>query len=119
VQAVVYIPTKEAQQDLANVALGGNRPADLRIKAADALIRHLQKHGNLLGAMQVQFIGDQASNAEDLNIRSRFQAIEGILQATPQRTGQGLLNYQPGLAPTAPPKEDIKEQPKEKEDKKE
>jgi CheY-like chemotaxis protein len=119
VEAVVYIPTKEAQQDLANVALGGNRPAELRIKAADALIRHLQKHGNLLGAMQVQFISDQARNAEDLNLRSRFQAIEGILQATPQRTGQGLLNYQPGLAPSAAPKEDIREQPKEKEDKKE
>jgi CheY-like chemotaxis protein len=119
VEAVVYIPTKEAQQDLANVALAGNRPADLRIKAADALIRHLQKHGNLLGGMQVQFIRDQAKNAEDLNLRSRLQAIEGILQPAAQRTGQELLNYQPALAPSAPAKEDIKEQPKEKEDKKE
>jgi CheY-like chemotaxis protein len=119
VEAVVYISTKEAQQDLANVALASNRPADLRIKAADALIRHLQKHGNLLGEMQVQFIRDQAKNAEDLNLRSRLQAIEGILQPAAQRTGQELLNYQPALAPSGPAKEDIKEQPKEKEDKKE
>src|SRR5206468_10518775 len=58
IEATSRLPGRDAQSDLANVVLDGQRPADLRILAAENLVRHVQRFSPALSALQVQALLD-------------------------------------------------------------
>jgi hypothetical protein len=114
IDAVARLSTADSQQALANVALAGNRALPLRLKAADALVQHLQLYGSALGQAQVQTLLEQASKESNPDVQARFQLVEGILRPNAAQTGTRLQLYVPRLPPSQAIKEDLKEEPKEK-----
>ncbi len=122
IDALARISSKDAQLDLANLAVANERPVPIRIQAAAALVEHVQAFGRFVTAPQASSIAQSASATEDLGLKARLLAAEGVLRADSKGTGARLKVYVPkaGEAPKGevpPPKE--KEEPKEADDKKE
>jgi CheY-like chemotaxis protein len=113
VDAVSRLPGRDAQQDLAGVVLSGADP-DVRLQAADALIRHIQQRGMMLSDPQKMLVLDRAGTEQDAPVRNRLLALKGIMASSSRETGARLLGFTPS-APAAP-KEEPKEEPKEKKD---
>lgn len=101
--AVVRIPTAEAQQDLLNVALGG-RPEPLRLRAADATIRHIQSFGKLIPPNMIAAIPNAQAPSNEM--KSKLQVIHELLAGKPGDLGALMLRYPvatPQPAATSPP----------------
>jgi CheY-like chemotaxis protein/tetratricopeptide (TPR) repeat protein len=103
IEAASRLPVKEAQQDLANVVLGGPKP-ELRARAATALVRHLQQYGVVLTPMQVQQLRALAAAADTPpEVRTPLAAVVGGLNPTAVESSGRLIQFQPpAAAPAAP-----------------
>jgi CheY-like chemotaxis protein len=112
IDAVSRFPSKEAQQDIASVILGG-LPPEIRAQAADALIKHIQLRGKMISPPQQVLLLEKAKTEESPEVKARLLALKGILSPDPKDTGSLLLGYRP---PAAVPKVEPK---KEEEPKKE
>ncbi|HLW64450.1 MAG TPA: response regulator [Gemmataceae bacterium] len=136
IEAVGQLPGKDAQQDLANLVLDTARPANLRIKAAEQLVRHIQVHTSApLTDAQIQGLLRVNFDEKDAGVKSAVAVVVGAIprerilknlpdEATRQEWTRRLLNYKPNLAPPAaapapaapapapPPKEEKKDEPK-------
>jgi CheY-like chemotaxis protein len=116
IEALVRIPSREVQRDLANLAVASERPVPIRTQAAGALVEHIQSFGVFVTPQQADAIVQAAAATEDADLRSRLLAAQGILKSDAKGTGERLKGYLPksvagpGEAPM--PKE--KEEPKEK-----
>jgi hypothetical protein len=110
IDAVARLAGQEAQQDIANVVLGGMAP-EIRAQAADALIKHIQSRGPMVSDPQRMMLLEKATSEADPQVKNRLLALRGILQATAKDTGALLLGFTPGPAPEAKEK-DKKEEPK-------
>jgi len=119
VEAIVRLPSKDVQLDLANLTVAPERPVPIRTQAAKALIEHMQAFGRHVTVPQSDAIANSVGTTEDLELKSHLLAALGVLKTDAKGTGDRLKNYVPKPAP--PPKEDIppvKEEvppPKEKE----
>jgi hypothetical protein len=113
IDAVSRLPGKEVQQDIANVVLGPGTP-EVRVQAAEALIKHIQQRGRMISGPQQQLLLEKATSEENADVKARLLALKGILDANSRQTGTNLIGYQP--PPPAPPKEEPKEEPKKKDD---
>jgi CheY-like chemotaxis protein len=116
VDAVARLGSADAQQDLFRLALGGG-PLPLRLKAADATIRHIQTFGRLVPQATVANAEMQIRNEPDLDLRGKLLQIKGLLSPNPTEYLNGLKQYQPPLVPVkeaapAPPKQSDKEEKK-------
>ena len=110
IDAVGRLASREAQQDLANVVLGGMAP-EIRIKAIDALIHHIQLRGRMLSPPQLQLLLEKARTEEIPDVKARLLAVKGILNPDAKETGALLRAYVP--PPPTAPKEEGKEEKKE------
>ena len=108
IEAVVRLPGKDAQQDIASMILG-TLEAPVRAQAVDALIRHVQQRGLMVSDAQKTLLLDRVTTEADAGVRTRLLALRGILQPNSRETGGRLRDFVPG----AEPKEKI-EEPKEK-----
>jgi CheY-like chemotaxis protein len=123
VEALAHVPTAEAQQDLLKVALGTTRPAALRLKAAEAVIWHIQQYGRLITEALIGLVPRTAADEKDPDVKTRLEAIRTLLVGTPSDLSDRIKNFQPGLTgtpalktPPAGPKEPSPPAPKEKKD---
>jgi len=119
IDALVHIPSREAQLDLANLAVAPDRPIPLRTQAAAALVEHIQAYGKFVTGPQADAIANTAASVEDPELRARLQAAQGVLRTDAKSTGERLKQYVPrpvAAKEEMPPKE--KEEPKEKGDEK-
>ena len=106
IEAVGRLKEPAAQQDLANVVLAKDRPADVRSKAADALLMSRQAYGPLLGKAQADSLADLANEEADAGVRGKVAALIGTMRADATTTGDRLKGYVPPAAePSPPPKE--------------
>ena len=48
IDALAHVPSKEAQLDLANLAVAPERPVPVRSQAAIALVKHIQTYGRFV-----------------------------------------------------------------------
>lgn len=102
IDALARLPSAEAQQGLILFCSGSSRPLPplpLRIKAADAAIRHIQTHGKLTPAnvaMPVVTLSGTEANAE---MRSKYLVLKGLLAPDPKAYVNDLRNYDPPLVP--------------------
>lgn len=119
IDALARVPSKDAQLDLANLAVAQERPVPIRSQSAVALVKHIQHYGRFVTDPQAEAIANSAAAAEDADLRARLLAAQGVLKTDSKVTGDRLKAYVPKPVEAAkddvpPPKE--KEEPKGKED---
>jgi CheY-like chemotaxis protein len=111
IDATSRLPGRDAQIDLANTVLNPQLPADVRILAADGLIRHVQLHGNGLGPQLTQTLISALPTFQDPALRTRAAAAVGAVYGNPEQSGLRMERYQaplpraPAPAATTPPAE--------------
>ncbi|QJX00126.1 hypothetical protein [Frigoriglobus tundricola] len=106
VDAVERYKSGDAQLALLNVALGGEgRPLALRVKAADAVIRHIRANGSALPATLIDPLREQAANEPNAELRGKFLTIKGMVGVKPGEFVDALKGYSPPILPPGPKKE--------------
>jgi hypothetical protein len=100
---VAQLPSAEAQQALVSLAGQGGRPVDLRIRAGDAAILHIQLHGKLTPATLVGPIVAQSATETNAELRGKLIVLKGLLAPNPKDYVSDLRNYSPPLVPPPPP----------------
>jgi hypothetical protein len=101
IDAASWLPGREPQLDLANAVMNSQLSPELRTLAAEALIRHAQRHGNALGKQPTQALLDLLPTVQDPALRARVASAIGTLQGTSQQSGMRMQRYEPPL-PKAP-----------------
>ena len=111
IDALAHVPSKDAQLDLANLAVAPERPVSIRTKAAAALVEHIQAFGRFVTGPQAKAIAEAVPAAKDLELKARLLAAQGVLKADAKGTGNRLKDYIPKpVAPKpAPPKPAVPE----------
>jgi len=102
IEAVSRSASAESQQGLISLALTGNRPVDLRLKAADAAIRHVQTRGKLTPQTLVDPVIRAASTEQNADLRGKFQVLRSLLAPDPKAYLNDLKTYSPMLSPVVP-----------------
>src|SRR5262249_32925875 len=103
IDTAARLPVKEAQQDLAGVVLSAVKP-ELRVQAAAALVRHIQRFGPVLTAAVVQRLTDLAAAADTPpELKVHLAAVTGPLKRPPARGSGRMIRFQPPAAAPAPP----------------
>jgi hypothetical protein len=105
IEAVGRSPSAAAQESLVSVALNVGRPVPLRVKAADAAVRHIQAHGRLTAAALVGGVVELSKSEQNGEVRSKLFTLKGLLAYTQGGFITDLKNFNPPVAPPAPPKE--------------
>lgn len=110
--ALVHIPSRDAQLEIANLAVAPERPVPIRTQAATVLVQHIQTYGKFVTVPQAEAIIASAAAAEDADLKARLLAAQGVLKSDSRTTGTTLKQYVPKPV-------EVKEEPKkETEDKK-
>lgn len=129
IDAVEHFPGADAQQALltAAVSVTPQRPLPIRLRAADAVIRHVQRHGKLVGRALLDQLVTAADREPDPTLRGKLNVLRGLLVEQPlalpdPQTGKPVPNpeafvnrlraYNPPLTPPTVPGKDV---PKDKE----
>jgi CheY-like chemotaxis protein len=112
----------EAQQALLRVALRDvrNRPLAQRMKAADAVIRHIRANGKAITPDLVTLVVNQADSTNpegepDAELRGKFLTLKGMLAYRSAEFVDQLKGYRPPVLPPkkeAEPKKDPEPEPK-------
>lgn len=107
IDAVARFKSAAAQEALLKAALRDvrNRPVEVRLKAADALIRHIRQHGNALPANLMAQLMDQANpqSTPEADLRGRLLTLKGMLAHQPQQFVDQLKRYNPPIIPVPSP----------------
>ncbi len=115
IDAVARSASAEAQQALLSLALNAGRPLPLRVKAADATIRHVQVNGKSVGKGLTDPLAELAAKEADPALRGKLQTLKGLLAFDPAGFSGAVRGYNPPLVPLPPPK-DVPKEPKEPKD---
>jgi hypothetical protein len=105
IDAVSRLPGAKPQITLADFVLDPKHTAPQRAAAATELVRHIQKHGALLGTAQVRALEVLARAADtDAALKSNATLVIGTLRPDSKTTGERLKSYTPPPPPApAPP----------------
>ena len=95
IEAVGRAPSAAAQEALVSVALNAGRPVPIRVKAADAAVRHIQSNGRLTAATLVGAIVDATKTEQNAEVRSKFVHAEGHAGVHPGRVHHRPKELQP------------------------
>ncbi len=106
IEAVARFRSAAAQEALLKTALrdARNRPVEIRLKAADALIRHIRQNGNALTDNGIAQLIDQATpeSTPETDLRGRLLILKGMLAHQPSAFVEKLKTYNPPIIPVAP-----------------
>lgn len=103
VEVMGRIPTTRAQTELATVVLS-KAPVEVRIAAANELVRHVQQNTSALTRETVTNLENLYVEANlDAELKSKLAPLLGSLRPDARRNGEKLLRYQPVLTPPPPP----------------
>lgn len=116
IDGTVKFPTAPAQEGLISTAVQLGRPLPIRLKAADAAVRHIQANGKLTAKPLVDAVIDLAGKEADADLRGKMQVLKALLAPNAKDYVKNLHDYSPPLVPPppAPPKAPMPE-PKPKE----
>jgi hypothetical protein len=98
IDIVGRLTSGRSQAELAAVILG-NAPPELRVKATDELVKHIQTNSLMLnddmkGRLR-KLYDDLGQAAEAQDFRAKLAVLLGSLRPTSQTTGERLRDYQP------------------------
>jgi CheY-like chemotaxis protein len=99
IDAVGRFSSPGAQQDLLNLALTAGRPVPLRVKAADAVIRHIQTFGKSIEKGQAEAVTAAIGKEENAEVRGKLLVIRGFVGATSAEFIGELRGYAPPIVP--------------------
>ena len=102
--ALARIGTDRAQHDLVAVTVDRNRPAELRIRAADAAARNIQTHGKATPKGLADQLAMLAPGEPNPELRAKMETLRGLIGADPKAYGQALLTFTPSKPVAAPAK---------------
>ena len=102
IDAVARSASSEAQQALVSLAAAPTRPLPIRLKAADAAVRHIQLHGRLSPATLAGAVANLSNTEPNAEMRSRLLVLKGLLAPDPKAYVNDLKTYDPPLVPVAP-----------------
>jgi hypothetical protein len=115
VDAVERYKSSDAQVALLNLALSGeSRPEALRIKAADAVIRHIVANTPAIPPPLVGTLTEQSTMEKNLDLRGKLLTIKRLVEKPSKAFADQLKGYNPPIIP-APKKELEKKEPDKKE----
>lgn len=100
VEVVGRLPGRDAQIDLATVVLDPNRPADLRVLAADQLIAHIQRFKMVLPANQIAALLKLNATVQDAALRAQVSRVVGVLSDNSAASGHRMQRYVPPVPGT-------------------
>lgn len=106
VDAVERFKTGNAQLALLNLALSGDgTPPALRIKAADAVVRHIGANNSAVPPTLVAPVGEQSKTEKNLELRAKLLAIHRLVGQKSNDLTDQLKGYNPPLVPPEPKKD--------------
>ncbi len=103
IDALSRIPTAEAQQDLLNVALSVMRPAEIRFRAADRALLHIQANGKLIPKNMLDALPPAAEMEKVGDLKGKLLVLQQVLLGTKNEIGTLVPKYPNPLTPPAPP----------------
>jgi CheY-like chemotaxis protein len=110
IDAVARLRSRAAQEDLVTLALTASRPLPLRVKSADAAIRHVQTFGKLAAGALAEQLAVSAPAEADLALRGKLGVLANLLTGQAGDFGGVLQRFPVRLAfpqpsaPVPPPK---------------
>lgn len=122
VDAVERFKTAEAQGALLNLALMGEmRPEALRIRAADAVIRHISAFKPALNPNLIPPLLEQSKTERNAELRGKFLTIKQLAAQQRHEFAEQLKGYNPPLVvePKKEPEKEPKKEPEKEAEKKE
>jgi CheY-like chemotaxis protein len=117
IDGAVRFPTAAAQQGLITTAVTIGRALPLRVKAADAAIRHVQLNGKLTQPMLIDAVAEQAGKEMDADLRGKLIVLKALLAPNAKDYVKNLKDYAPPLVPPPPMMPAPEPKPKEKDEK--
>ena len=111
IDAVSRFGSSAAQESLLMFTLNGTKPLPLRIKAADATIRHLQMNGKSIPKTLLPALIELSNSEPDLTLRGKLLTLKGLLAYTPEDFANQLKGYNPPVMTPPAAKEPAKEPP--------
>lgn len=105
VDAVARVGTAESQQSLMMLAVTASRPTDLRAKAADAAVRHVQQFGKFAAATNVNAIVAGAKNETNPTIKASLTVLASLIAGKPGDLAEAIKVFSPAsvMPPAAKP----------------
>ena len=102
IEGVARLPSSDAQQGLLILALTEGRPVPLRIKSADAAIRHVQINGKLTTQTLIDSLIAQPRPVPEAELRAKLMVLRGLLAPDAKAYVGELRNHSPPLVPPPP-----------------
>ncbi|VTU02742.1 HEAT repeat-containing protein OS=Singulisphaera acidiphila (strain ATCC BAA-1392 / DSM 18658 / VKM B-2454 / MOB10) GN=Sinac_0176 PE=4 SV=1 [Gemmataceae bacterium] len=118
IDAIARFGSADAQSALLTLALNTGKPLPLRIKAADAAIRHVQTNGKATAKSLTDPLIELSEKEADPLLRSKLLTLRGLLAFNPAEFVGKVKGYTPPLLPPPPmpkdaePKKDPEPEPK-------
>lgn len=94
-EALGYLPSAEVQQELAKIVVSEVQTLPLRLAAADALARNIQRGGSALTAEATQQLQNSLATAEDQQLRLAVAQVVGAAGPSGEVVAQKLQTFQP------------------------
>jgi hypothetical protein len=106
IDVVLSLSAARAQEELVFVVLDDKRPLALRVKATDALIKHIQQNSLMLKddfkARLLKLYADAGAVPEQKDLWTKLAVLLGSMRPDTRSSGERLRDYQPTLP--VPPK---------------
>ncbi|HVW00411.1 MAG TPA: HEAT repeat domain-containing protein, partial [Planctomycetaceae bacterium] len=101
--ALVAIPGRDVQQQMADVALNDKQPLEARQSAAVHLAFHIQRHGLLVPRETIDALHAAWEGSPEPTLRTAIAAVIGSLRPDAELVGKRLRAFGEAPAPEAPP----------------
>ena len=111
-ESLARIGSGDAQQALVNLAIQTDRSAPIRLKAADAAIRHVQGFGKLTAAAMAAQAATVAAAEPDAGLKAKVGVLARLIATAPLDFGSVIQQY-PVQVPQPAPKPVEPKDPKE------
>ena len=103
IEAVGRLPSAEAQQDLLALAIAGDRPLPLRLRAAELTIRHIQLYARLIPANLSAALTKAADDEKDGRMKANLQVLREFVVGKTGDFGKLMATYPLPLPPSKDP----------------
>ncbi len=92
-ESLARIPTATAQQELVKVAANATRPANLRVKAAEAAIQHVQTYGKLTPEPIIQQVLVQLAAEPAPEIKAKLAVVYSLITTAPNQLAKKIQAF--------------------------
>ena len=92
-ESLARIPTATAQQELVKVAANPTRPVNLRVKAAEAAIQHVQTYSKLTSEPIIQQVLVQLAAEPAPEIKAKLAVVYSLITTAPNQLAKKIQTF--------------------------